>query len=439
MEPSPANLRPDASLQDMHPDDSPHDMDHPVDDTPFTECRRKKKRHRSGASDSSQNTIVSVVPSLHSLTVILKPTDSTKLVKKLNPIKLSQYLESIAPDGVIEIRPNQRLNLLALDTRNRESTKALLGVTSICGIPVQAYQPRCLDTAVGVIRGLPSDMSDDEILDATRGSAQAVKARRLGTSEVVQIVFQTSTLPEHVCVGYTRYRVLPYIEKPRQCTNCNRFGHISSTCLMPLRCVRCGKAHNREACTADQPRCPNCKKQHESTSRRCPSFQAEEAISVYRSTHHVSYVAARAAIAGDDTHKLKMKHIPNITSQPSARVGIATRKHTEDVDSDESRASRTCPREVENKLVKNNDTFPSLPHHSEPAVLANSSQRQRRSRKTPEARAPTSNTSSTNVGTALQTILSMLRDMLELINLPFARSIITILDAVLPLTRILAC
>lgn len=420
------------------PDVTPHEMDDQDDDTPFTEYKRHKRRHRSGASNSSQNTIASVTPALYELTVIFKPTDTKKLVTKLNPLKLSQYLESVAPDGVLEIRPNLRLNLLALDTRNNESTKALLGVTSICGIPVRAYQPRSPDKAVGVIRGLPQDISDDEIKDAAKAAVPVVRVRRLGSSDVIQLVFQASTLPEHVCVGYTRFKVLPYTDKPRQCANCHRFGHIESTCQLQLRCIRCGKRHDRAQCTADQPRCPNCGKEHESTSRRCPAYLTEEAISKYRHTNHVSYVSARAVVvAGDSGNSIAKRKEPIASQHSDSSIPIKKKQNT--AVSEVAEAVQPSEKDHDNGLVVNDTNFPPMTGHTEGKTLGKSAVRRRPSIQASRTREPEPDASRQSLGTAVRTILSMFRNMLHLIDFPFAKAIITLLDAVLPLTSLLAC
>lgn len=80
---------------------SPHEINPQDYETPFTQNKRHKCCHKSGASNSSQNTIVSATPALYELTVILKPTDTTKLLTKLNRFKLSQYLDSIVPEGIL--------------------------------------------------------------------------------------------------------------------------------------------------------------------------------------------------------------------------------------------------------------------------------------------------------------------------------------------------
>lgn len=412
-------------------DGNMHDTD---DNRPFIEVKRRKRRHRhhSGTSTSSESTVISVTSALNELTVILKPTDSNKLITKLHPVKLSEYLESVAPDGILQIRPNLRLNLLALDTRNSESTKALLGVTAIGGIPVRAYQPRSLDNAVGVIRGLPEDMSDNEILQSTRGAVQVMKARRLGTSEVVQLVFQTSTLPEHVCVGYTRFKVLPYTDKPRQCTKCHRFGHIESTCQASFRCVRCGKQHDRKECTAEQPRCPNCGREHESTSRRCPAFRTEEAISKYRSENGVGYIPAREAIVPSKPGKSnaqRTRHFPSHNTVDKASASQKPGAH---------RGTQVSQGDSHSEVVNDEVNFPQLPVNVTLVKPDKPSVRRERSSKTPGSSASQIGSTLPNLAMALNTLLSMLRNVLQLIDLPFARSIITLLDAAMPLTGLLA-
>lgn len=409
-EPEPSKPPPDLNHQEMSESD---------DTTPFEECRRRKRRHRSGESNST------VTPALYDLIVILKPTDPAKLVTKINPVKLSEFLDSVAPDGVLQIRPNPRLNLLALDTRNMESTKALLGVAFICGIPVQAYQPRSPDKAVGVIRGLPTDMSDNEILEAIPATVPVMNARRLGSSEVVQLIFQATKIPEYISVGYTRFKVTPYVGRPRQCTKCLRFGHIASTCQMSLRCGRCGKDHDKAACSADQPRCPNCKRAHESTSHRCPTFRTEAAISKYQAEHRIGYVPARVAVTGGTVKPHETRMEPTV------------QKHTSFL-SGEPRTMPPLQQDTE-VPVKDDVSFPPLSGHGVPTTVDKPPTHRRDSRKPDHIHKPQVESTGHGFGSAFSTILFVIRNVLQLIDLPFARSLVTILDTILPLTGLLAC
>ncbi|KAH6920801.1 hypothetical protein HPB50_028211 [Hyalomma asiaticum] len=91
------------------------------------------------------------------------------------------------------------------------------------------------------------DLDQQDIISALLQRAPVKSVRRLGTSENVRIVFATETAPEYIVLGYTRYRVFKYIECPRQCSKCQRFGHVE----VPVG-WQCG-AHAAVAITTDPP------------------------------------------------------------------------------------------------------------------------------------------------------------------------------------------
>lgn len=54
------------------------------------------------------------------LTVIFKPQNPEQIITRFNPLTLKAAFEAVVPDGVLQVRPNERLNLLAVDTRSAE-------------------------------------------------------------------------------------------------------------------------------------------------------------------------------------------------------------------------------------------------------------------------------------------------------------------------------
>lgn len=102
---------------------------------------KERRRHRSQGSGASATTIITPPNQSDGLAVIVKPTDPNNKMSQINAIKLTEMLENFAPGGVIQIRPNYRLNKLTINTRNMESTKALVKLTRISGIMVHGYQP----------------------------------------------------------------------------------------------------------------------------------------------------------------------------------------------------------------------------------------------------------------------------------------------------------
>ncbi|KAH6941990.1 hypothetical protein HPB50_026992 [Hyalomma asiaticum] len=257
---------------------------------PPKRCRGSKRLHLPLNSVPAEH-----VPKSN-LTVIFKPPNPEHVVTRFNPLRLKAAFEAVAPDGVLQVRPNERLNLLAVDTRSVEASERLLKVTNIGEIALQAYEPRPNNCGVGVIKGVPVDLDQQDIFSALLQRAPVKSVRRLGTSENVRIVFATETAPEYIVLGYTRYRVFKYIECPRQCSKCQRFGHVAGACRLPVRCPRCGGNHDRSSCATEQLQCPNCKKQHESTSSRCRVLRKEKEIHNYKMNHNVGYISAKAAI-----------------------------------------------------------------------------------------------------------------------------------------------
>ncbi|KAH8040305.1 hypothetical protein HPB51_010085 [Rhipicephalus microplus] len=72
------------------------------------------------------------------LTIIFKPKNPEHVITRCNPLALKLVFEKPAPDGVLQVRPNERLNLLAVDTRNAYASERLLKISSIAEVLVQA-------------------------------------------------------------------------------------------------------------------------------------------------------------------------------------------------------------------------------------------------------------------------------------------------------------
>lgn len=65
--------------------------------------------------------------------------------------KASDVPELHCPECILMVRPNKRINLIAVDTRNPLATNTLLKLTAYCGVGVKAYEPVPRFAAVGVI------------------------------------------------------------------------------------------------------------------------------------------------------------------------------------------------------------------------------------------------------------------------------------------------
>nr|XP_050050996.1 uncharacterized protein LOC126547162 [Dermacentor andersoni] len=135
-----------------------------------------------------------------------------QVITRFSPLTMKTAFEAVAPDGALQVRPNERLNLLAVDARNAEASERLLKISSIAEIHVRTYEPRPSNCGVGVMKEVPVDLDQEGIFKALqRASVKSV--RRLGASENVRIVFARESAPECVMFGYTRYLIHNYRRK----------------------------------------------------------------------------------------------------------------------------------------------------------------------------------------------------------------------------------
>lgn len=102
--------------------------------------RKRDRKSKNSSYISSDDTIITNLAGLCGSTIIIKSNDLSKRLTKIDPLCLKEHLESVASDSVIQNRPNPPLNFLTLDTRNSESTKALLTVTLLGSISVTACE-----------------------------------------------------------------------------------------------------------------------------------------------------------------------------------------------------------------------------------------------------------------------------------------------------------
>lgn len=277
----------------------------------------KKRRRELNASRRSSDTIISAHSVVNrGLTVIFVPEDASKPLTKLNQLRLSELLNSHAPDCVIAIRPNNRLNLLAVDTRNNDATKSLLKVTCLLGTSVRAYEPQSRNAAVAVIKGVDNTITTEELREQLRSTVPVTSLRRLGSSTTIRLTFDSEKLPDHVLVGLVRHKTELYIDKPIQCRRCGKFGHVTSACGAQQVCPNCSGLHSKEVCETQSPRCSNCGGDHDFFSHKCPKWQEEQDISRIRRTTHVDYVSARKTIAISHERDSSLPAVPRLTAEP---------------------------------------------------------------------------------------------------------------------------
>ena len=147
-----------------------------------------------------------------------------------------------------------------------------------------SYQP-----VEGIIKHVDKKLTEEEIREELEKTYQRPNVRRfikkngftLGT---LKVDFKTpeelkKALREGISIGYSHYRVEPYIKPPTalQCFNCKRFGHTHKWCSRRSKCRYCaGEDHEEIKCMLkgdlEKYKCANCKGVHSATYHKCPEY-----------------------------------------------------------------------------------------------------------------------------------------------------------------------
>lgn len=155
------------------------------------------------------------------LAVIFTSTSVNHHITSLSSLKLSQVLEQQCPKCILEIRYNTRLNVVAVDTRNGQTSRTSLSCSRFCRMPVRAHEPISWSATSGIIRNVDYDLSEAEITANLQSPQhQIARARRLGKTPSVKLTFYGSAIPDYVLLGHVRHPVFPFQDRPLQCHEC---------------------------------------------------------------------------------------------------------------------------------------------------------------------------------------------------------------------------
>ncbi|XP_040070422.1 uncharacterized protein LOC120843213 [Ixodes scapularis] len=263
------------------------------DDDEFETAQGKKRRktdprcHASSLKDEGNLQVGS--------TVLFIPTENHK-VESLSKLKLTDYLNNVAPGMVSVVRINKARNIVAVDVKRPLFKAELLKLSKLCAVPVRAFLPRDRSNCFGILRDIDPDCTEDDIKTHLQSSVGVAEVKRLGkTSPVVRVAFTGKVAPQHVKVGLVRTEVIPYRARPLQCYRCYKFGHIAAACTAEFQlCYRCGLRHEG-TCEAN-PNCVNCQGQHASNSAECPVKVRETEVTRYRLEHNTTFREAKYAV-----------------------------------------------------------------------------------------------------------------------------------------------
>lgn len=212
-------------------------------------------------------------------------------------LKNVQGLKSVDKCGLNRVR-------LAFDTA--EHANSFLNHPILVERNWTAGIPRTLVETTGVIHGVSSDISEEEILqDIESPQAEVVSVRRMlryseGNripTEAVVISFKGQLLPTYVYLYHHRFRLKPDTPKVFQCSKCYHLGHLANQCKAThAACANCGQDHETATCR-QQIKCLLCSGKHSATARKeCQKWQEHREILTVMVRQRISFNAARRLV-----------------------------------------------------------------------------------------------------------------------------------------------
>ncbi|KAF2347690.1 hypothetical protein FHG87_021551 [Trinorchestia longiramus] len=212
-----------------------------------------------------------------------------------NDVALSKALANSAVGiaGISNIKKNLDRNILVVTMKKHyeDVSPFLRGWKVKCRLPANQITP------VGAIGPFGKDTSSEELtealIDAGFGGVTGERIYK-GKDKIViaffKVVFNTTTLPQFVRIGYQQYRVSTYIGKPWHCFRCQRFGHNAVNCRAAPRCVVCSGAHNSMECPSPSTRsCCNCSGNHAAKYGGCPKIRQAREVEKITQIQKLSY------------------------------------------------------------------------------------------------------------------------------------------------------
>jgi hypothetical protein len=200
-------------------------------------------------------------------------------------------------------------NRVTLSFTNFEDANAFVQSTQLKANKYKAFIPSFNLIRMGLVRGVPTDWSEEEIIENMTvpiGCGKIIKVRRLKRKQIVDdksqfipiqtvvLTFDGQVLPKRVFLFYNSLPVDLYIYPTIQCFNCCRYGHIKSQCRSTPKCFKCGQGHSGDSCAVDEDLivCCLCSGSHMATSNKCPEYSRQKSIKETMAKSCISYAEA---------------------------------------------------------------------------------------------------------------------------------------------------
>lgn len=241
---------------------------------------------------------------------IIKTSSTPNEDVSVHPVTFGRFLKKNSFQNIVNgsVKKIGR-NKISIAFSNHLDANAFMKDKSLESNNMRAFIPTFNVTRMGLVRGVPSDWSPEEVIANVSlpiGTGEIIKVRRLNyktiingapiwkPSQTVVITFDGQILPDRIFICYNSLPVELYIYPTLQCFLCCRFGHTKAQCRSKPRCFKCGQNHTGDTCDVEEENasCCLCSGSHFASSKSCPEFARQKSIKTYMAQNAVSYFEA---------------------------------------------------------------------------------------------------------------------------------------------------
>lgn len=189
------------------------------------------------------------------------------------------------------------------------------------------YIPQMYVVTIGVIKGVPTNMQNDEILKSIESDANILKIERMKAwdsekkseyvTESIKIHFRSNTLPNRILLYGALLRVEYFIPNVLYCKNCLNYGHFKKRCTKSTpTCPNCAEditEKDNHKCSG-KPKCKHCEEEHKTNDKNCKERKLQVEIKKYMTKNKTSFFEAKKALnyyQRKKEFKFNQKHFPD--------------------------------------------------------------------------------------------------------------------------------
>lgn len=227
--------------------------------------------------------------------------------------------------------------------RSRDQANNTLSNPLLDDSPYQVEVPWYIVFRRFVISGIPTDISDEELLLELKEQnpdtqfTEIMRFRKSTFSEgksnyvpltTIKITIRSTTIPSTVYLWNTIKKTRVFIPNTRQCLKCGQLTHSAKFCKNKDKCLTCGQEYDEhhEICSLPA-KCINCNGNHPSLDKSCPELINKQKITKLMAINNINFNEAKNILFPKFDGRSRSEEFPEIPHRNSQIPGFRLREN----------------------------------------------------------------------------------------------------------------